>query len=154
LPNNNIVIHQLKPKVYITNTKPSHALGQRAPFPQQNIYQIVQNRNIPGLLPELIKYMFKQENPTVTTRQLNSLSLRTALSPEWQTISVWTRVSIALPVASVELYGKVERSVILACPETPKSKIPCFDVVFIDKDPDSFEPQDGIKSECIHFILS
>ena len=89
----------------------------------------------------------------MTSRQLNGVSLTTALPQEWQTISVWTRVSVALPVASVELYGKVEHSVILARPETPKSKIPCFDVVFVDEDPNSSEPQDGIKSEFIEFAL-
>ena len=59
---------------------------------------------------------------------------------------------MALPVAGVDLYGKVERSVILAHPETPKSKIPCFDVVLVDPDPDSPDPQDGIKGEHLYYI--
>jgi len=95
----------------------------------------------------------KYKTLTFTTRQLNSASLTTTLPPEWHTISVWTCVSVALPVASVGLHGKVEQSVILAHPETPKSKYPCFDVVLIDEDPDSTEPRDGIKCESAQLIL-
>jgi len=50
--NSDIIVRQLKPRVYNIHTKPSHALAQRAPFPRQNIYQMVDNCNIPELLPD------------------------------------------------------------------------------------------------------
>ncbi|KAF8574308.1 hypothetical protein K439DRAFT_1624428 [Ramaria rubella] len=144
-PMSEIIIRQLKPKVHMAHSKPSHAIAKCPPFPHMSIWSLEIEYNIPNLPQELSKYLIKQANPSLTPRQLATLVQDTPLPMHWQTLVVWTHVSVALPVVGVpDPDGQVERQGILAQLKTPKSKVPCFDTVFIDEHSEDSNIQVGV----------
>ncbi|KAF8577167.1 hypothetical protein K439DRAFT_1622307 [Ramaria rubella] len=90
--------------------QPSHAIAKRPPFPHQSIFELAAEYNIPDLPQELNKYLIGKANPNITSCQLAQLVHDNPLPLHWQTLAVWTRVSVALPVVGVpDPAGTVER---------------------------------------------
>ncbi|KAF8509304.1 hypothetical protein BU17DRAFT_70477 [Hysterangium stoloniferum] len=141
---NQLSVVRFKPKLHALQTKSSHAIAKRPPFSQVPIQKVTDDYSIPQFEMELKKYLIRLKNKDITTRQLNQNALTFHLPEHWNTLAIWSRVSIELPIVGV-YNGSNERCGVLARLKTSKSSIPCFDTVVIDEQSDIGTQQNGMN---------
>jgi hypothetical protein len=106
-----------------------HRLNKSPALSQQSLSQVAEKFEIPQLEEALQAYL-----------QVNSIP------KEWQKVDVWYQTSIKLPQLPGDEKPRYDR--ILARPGTGhrlKDKKPRFHTVLVDRNPESNEPQDGLK---------
>jgi hypothetical protein len=137
----------LRPTVSAIPPKPSHVIAKRPPRTHQLIDNVVRKYDIPGFVHALKVYLLKD---TVQPGQLQQKAHQYELPTHWQSLGVWDRVTVVLPTIGFDA-RKPERQAILACLDTKKDCVPCFQTILVDLNPNDPTPQDGIHGKS-HFF--
>jgi hypothetical protein len=106
-----------------------HHLSKRPAFSNISLNTIAQLYQLSGLTQALCRYLQKPK-----------------LTPEWYKLDVWLHTSVELPGLPGD--EKIRRERILARPgdgHRLKDRLPRFHAVFVDRNPDSSDKQDGLS---------